>query len=240
MSLALSGSAASRRSPVSATAAEGSSFKAQPRDARIFIGGVFAIGMVALFLQPPGTSYAHPGAFVLLLTLAAIAALFKVELPLSHHGATMSLSFAFEFASLLMLGPHATMLSAATTAWVQSTAGGDGRNPLHRTMFSMAALVVTALVASRLPAARRSAGYPGAGAGLRNAGDGRGDELLRAQYVAGGDGRRPRERTTTPQGLERSHRLRAQLRRRCWGPAGGVALLGQERGRSAFRWCRST
>ena len=53
MSLALSGSAATRRAPVSVTAAEGSSFKAQPRDARIFIGGVIAIGMGALFLQPP-------------------------------------------------------------------------------------------------------------------------------------------------------------------------------------------
>jgi hypothetical protein len=150
MSLALSGSAATRRAPVSVTAAEGSSFKAQPRDARIFIGGVIAIGMGALFLQPPGTAYAHPGAFVLLLTLAAIAALFKVDLPLSHHGATMSLSFAFEFATLLLLGPHPTMVIAATSAWVQCTAGGEGRNPLHRTLFSMTALVVTALVASHV------------------------------------------------------------------------------------------
>jgi diguanylate cyclase (GGDEF)-like protein/putative nucleotidyltransferase with HDIG domain len=150
VSLALSGSAALRRSPVSATAAEGSAFKAQPHAARILIGGVMAIGMGALFFQPPGTAYAHPGAFLLLLTLAAIAAVFKVDLPLSHHGATMSLSFAFEFASLLLLGPHATMVIAATSAWVQSTAGGEGRNPLHRTMFSMAALVVTALVGSHV------------------------------------------------------------------------------------------
>src|SRR6478735_8318061 len=150
MSLALSGSAACRRSPVSATAAAGSSFKAQPRDARIFIGGVIAIGIGALFLQPPAAAYAYPGAFVLILTLAAIAAVFKVDLPLSHHGATMSLSFAFEFAALLLLGPHATMVIAATSAWVQCTAGGEGRNPLHRTMFSMTARVGTALIASHV------------------------------------------------------------------------------------------
>jgi diguanylate cyclase (GGDEF)-like protein/putative nucleotidyltransferase with HDIG domain len=150
MSLALTGSATSRRSPVAATAQAKSVFKAQPRDARIFIGGVIAIGIAALFLQPPGTAYGHPGAFVLLLTLAAIAAVFRVDLPLSHHGATMSLSFAFEFAALLLLGPHATMVIAATSAWVQCTAGVDARNPLHRTMFSMAALAVTALVASQI------------------------------------------------------------------------------------------
>ena len=150
MSLALSGSVAPRRSPVHPTGVPESSFRAQPRPARIFIGGVIALGVGALFFQPPGTAYLHPGAFVLLLTLAAIGALFKVDLPLSHHGATMSLSFAFEFAALLLMGPHATMVIAATSAWIQCTASGGEKNPLHRTMFSMTALVVTALVSSHV------------------------------------------------------------------------------------------
>jgi hypothetical protein len=99
---------------------------------------LFAAGLGALFMQPPGASYAHPAVFLALLAAAAIASVFKVELPLSQHGATMSLSFAFEFASLLMLGTHATMVIAASSAWVQGTAARGQRNPLHRTAFSMA------------------------------------------------------------------------------------------------------
>ena len=125
--------------------AETPAFTDRPRAARFFIGAVIAAGLGALFLQPPGASYAHPAVFLALLSAAAVASVFKVELPLSHHGATMSLSFAFEFASLLMLGTHATMVIAASSAWVQCTAARGQRNPLHRTAFSMAALVVTSL-----------------------------------------------------------------------------------------------
>ena len=82
-----------------------------------------------------------------LLAGAAIAALFRVDLPFSTHGATMSLSFAFAFAALLLLGPAPDAAHRA--------AGGVGAvhgrrlatNPLHRTAFSMAALAVTAKAA---------------------------------------------------------------------------------------------
>ena len=111
-------------------------------------------------MQPPGAGYAHPAVFLTLLSAAAVASVFTVELPLSDHGATMSLSFAFEFAALLMLGTHATMVIAAASAWVQCTAARGQRNPLHRTTFSMAALVVTSLGAGAvLPGARRRGGW---------------------------------------------------------------------------------
>jgi diguanylate cyclase (GGDEF)-like protein/putative nucleotidyltransferase with HDIG domain len=143
MSLALSGNVASQRT-ANGPDAETFAFKDRPGAARYFIGILFAAGLGALFMQPPGASYSHPAVFLALLAAAAIASVFKVELPLSQHGATMSLSFAFEFASLLMLGTHATMVIAASSAWVQGTAARGQRNPLHRTAFSMAALVVTA------------------------------------------------------------------------------------------------
>ena len=142
MSLALSGSVTSHWT-ANQPDAETSAFTDRSRAARYFIGAVIAAGIGALFMQPPGASYAHPAVFLALLSAAAVASVFKVELPLSHHGATMSLSFAFEFAALLMLGTHATMVIAASSAWVQCTAARGQRNPLHRTAFSMAALVVT-------------------------------------------------------------------------------------------------
>ena len=55
----------------------------------------------------------------------------------------MSVSYAVDFASLLLLGPHETMLVAAGSAFSQCHLNSKERNPLHRTLFSMASLVIT-------------------------------------------------------------------------------------------------
>ena len=65
--------------------------------------------------------YGYPLLFLTLLAAAAAASVFRVELPLSQHGATMSLSFAFELAALLLLGAHAATVIAASGAWVNDT-----------------------------------------------------------------------------------------------------------------------
>ena len=64
-----------------------------------------------------------------LLAGASVAALFRVDLPFSPQGATMSLSFAFTFAGLLLLGPDPTLLIASAAAWVQCTVNVSPRNP---------------------------------------------------------------------------------------------------------------
>ncbi len=90
-----------------------------------------AAGAGALLLQTPA-GYAHWPVFLALLAGAAGAALFRVDLPFSTQGATMSLSFAFAFAGLLLLGPHPTLIIAAVAAWVQSTvnvAAADAASP---------------------------------------------------------------------------------------------------------------
>ena len=67
-----------------------------------------------------------------------------MKLPLTTGGSTMSVSYAVDFASLLLLGPHATMVVAAASAFAQSHLNNKReRNPLHRTLFSIASLVVT-------------------------------------------------------------------------------------------------
>jgi diguanylate cyclase (GGDEF)-like protein/putative nucleotidyltransferase with HDIG domain len=55
----------------------------------------------------------------------------------------MSVSYAVDFASLLLLGPHETMLVAAGSAFSQCHLNSKERNPLHRTLFSVASLVLT-------------------------------------------------------------------------------------------------
>jgi len=78
-----------------------------------------------------------------LLMLSSITSVFKVNLPLARSGSTMSVSYAVDFASLLLLGPNETMIVAAASAWSQCTFRIKERNPIYRTFFSMGCLVIT-------------------------------------------------------------------------------------------------
>src|SRR4051794_40881205 len=118
--------------------------KTLPLQARVFVSGVIAVGAVLLVYFFPLNSFRSPDPFLLLLLLlSAITSIFKVNLPLARSGSTMSVSYAVDFASLLLLGPNETMIVAAASAFSQCTFRIKERNPLHRTLFSMACLVIT-------------------------------------------------------------------------------------------------
>lgn len=119
-------------------------FRELPLPARVFAILVYLAGAGALLLQTNPAAFTNYGLFGVLLAGAALSALFRVNQPLSSSGATMSPSFAFEFASLLLLGPGPTVVVAAVAAWVQCTVNVRERNPIHRTLFSMAAAALTA------------------------------------------------------------------------------------------------
>jgi putative nucleotidyltransferase with HDIG domain len=145
MSVALSGLSSSH---VGASSARGD---VPPRPlapaARVYVGAVVLVGALLLLARLPRVELTHPWLFLGLVVLAGVAAYFKVTLPLAERPPTMSASYAVEFASLLIVGPDATMLIAAVGAFSQCTFGGLSHNPLHRTAFSMAVLVITAQVA---------------------------------------------------------------------------------------------
>jgi diguanylate cyclase (GGDEF)-like protein/putative nucleotidyltransferase with HDIG domain len=146
MSLALSGLAPS---PIGAAlVADGEvPYRTLPMAARVYVGAVVAAGALLLAVRLPRVELQHPWLFVGLVVLAGIAAYFKVTLPLADRPPTMSASYAVEFASLLLVGPDATMLIAAVGAFSQCTFGSLSRNAIHRTTFSVAVLVITAQVA---------------------------------------------------------------------------------------------
>jgi diguanylate cyclase (GGDEF)-like protein/putative nucleotidyltransferase with HDIG domain len=117
--------------------------KSLPLAARLYVSAVIGIGaalLAAFFPIHPGNS---PGLFVLLLVLSSVTSVFKVNLPLASRSSTMSVSYAVDFASLLLLGPNDTMVVAAASAFSQCTFRIKERNPIYRTLFSMACLVVT-------------------------------------------------------------------------------------------------
>ncbi|HEX6465292.1 MAG TPA: hypothetical protein VFZ98_12595, partial [Vicinamibacterales bacterium] len=116
--------------------------KALPLAARVYVAGIIAAGGVLLVAFFP-THFPHPVLFLGLLLLSSVTSVFKVNLPLARRSSTMSVSYAVDFASLLLLGPNETMLVAAASAFSQCTFRIQERNPIHRTLFSMACLIVT-------------------------------------------------------------------------------------------------
>jgi len=114
-----------------------------PRPARLYVSAIIVAGLTLLAMRLPDATFAQPLLFVALLVLSSMSAALKVYLPLTTSGSTMSVSYAVDFASLLLLGPHETMLVAAGSAFSQCHLNSKNRNPLHRTLFSVASLVIT-------------------------------------------------------------------------------------------------
>jgi diguanylate cyclase (GGDEF)-like protein/putative nucleotidyltransferase with HDIG domain len=113
-----------------------------PIAARLYVGAVLGAGALVLALFFPHT-WANPVLFAVLLGLSSFASALKVSLPLATSGVTMSVSYAVDFAALLLLGADQTMLVAAASAFSQCTFRTETRSAPHRTLFSMASLVLT-------------------------------------------------------------------------------------------------
>jgi len=116
--------------------------KELPLVARLYVSGVIIAGAAVVAIFFPRTIN-HPGIFIGLLLCSSLASALKVNLPLASGGSTMSVSYAVDFASLLLLGANETMLVAGTSAWSQCTFKTRTRSAAFRTAFSMASLVLT-------------------------------------------------------------------------------------------------
>ena len=114
-----------------------------PLPARLYVGFVIAAATASLAVILPQTTFDSPWLFAGLLLVSSFTSAFKVSLPLAKSGSTMSVSYAVDFASLLLLGPNQTMLVAIASAWSQCTFRMKERNPPYRTLFSMGCLCIT-------------------------------------------------------------------------------------------------
>jgi hypothetical protein len=108
--------------------------------ARVFVLATIAAGALTFAICVPRIHFAQPLLFIALLLLSSMSASLKVALPLTTSASTLSVSYAVDFASLLLLGPDETMLVAAGSAFSQCHFNSKQRNPLHRTLFSRSSL----------------------------------------------------------------------------------------------------
>src|ERR1700687_3438886 len=97
----------------------------------------------------------HPGALtpvpplLFLVLLSSLTSAFKVQFPIAS-GSDTAASYVVDIASLILRGPHATMLVGAAGGWSQSTLNSRSRNPVYRTLFNMACLVITVQAAGQV------------------------------------------------------------------------------------------
>src|SRR6185295_11738250 len=84
--------------------------------------------------------------FLALLLLSCVTSLWKVNLPIALvSGSTLSMSYAANLMSLLLLGTWPAAVVGVAGAWAQCTINVKRAYPLHRTLFSVAAEAVTML-----------------------------------------------------------------------------------------------
>jgi diguanylate cyclase (GGDEF)-like protein/putative nucleotidyltransferase with HDIG domain len=135
--------------PIAATVA------ARPRGSRTFSGQplrlkVYMVAMVVAAVGASALAVTHPPdppwLFLALLVLASATATVKVSIPLAIGGSSLSISYIVTFVGLLELGPYAAVPIGFASAWSQCTLKMRERNPWHQTLFSVAAVGLTAML----------------------------------------------------------------------------------------------
>jgi signal transduction histidine kinase/CheY-like chemotaxis protein len=124
------------------------SWRGLPLAAQIYVAMVIAIGIgvVATFIPD---SFPRPVLFVSLLGLACVTSVWKVNLPIGlASGATLSVSYAADLMSLLLLGPRPAVVIAVAGVVAQCSVNVKRPYPLYRTVFSAAAVAIAMATAS--------------------------------------------------------------------------------------------
>jgi PAS domain S-box-containing protein len=120
-----------------------------PPRGRWYILSVIALGTITFCALLPRAEILPLLPLLFLILLSSLTSAFKVQLPIAS-GSNMSVSYVVDIASLILRGPHTTMLVGAASGWSQTNLNSKVRNPVYRTLFNMAMLVITVQVAGQV------------------------------------------------------------------------------------------
>jgi diguanylate cyclase (GGDEF)-like protein len=126
------------------------------RRTRSYVTGIIVAGAVAVALAFAFGDFSRPGLLAIFLVFSPLTSALKQPLPLKRGRSSVSASYVAHITSLLILGPFDATLVATASAWTQCTFRMRQKNPLHRTLFSMAGLAVTMQVAGLVYTALKS------------------------------------------------------------------------------------
>ncbi len=126
------------------------SYKDLPVACRIFIAVIYALGFGVLAWAGTQVDLSHKTELLFLVALAAVTSTWRVHL--TGKLGTLSVGFAIVYATLLILGVWDAVLAGAVSALtgtVRSTRTGKWQ-PLHRVLFGVASISLTAWIAGRI------------------------------------------------------------------------------------------
>jgi signal transduction histidine kinase/CheY-like chemotaxis protein len=114
-----------------------------PIAAQLYVAAVILAGTAGLAMFFPRT-LPQPLLFLVLTSFACLTSAWKVNLPIPvTNGSTLSVSYAANLMSLLLLGPGHAVLIAVAGALIQCRYKAKQPYPVYRTVFSSAAAVIT-------------------------------------------------------------------------------------------------
>ena len=120
-----------------------------PPRGRWYISAVIALGTVTFGVLVSRAVFTPIVPLLVLVLLSSLTSAFKIQFPIAS-GSNMSVSYVVEIASLILRGPHATMIVGAASGWSQTTLNSRSPNPAYRTLFNMAMLVLTVQAAGQV------------------------------------------------------------------------------------------
>src|SRR5689334_21819084 len=116
-------------------------FRDLPAAARWYTAIIIAAGASAIALLVPRGELAPILPLLLIVLVSSLTSAFKVHFPRAS-GSRMSVSYVVDIASLILRGPHATMIVGAASGWTQTTFNTLTPQPPYRTLFNMACLAL--------------------------------------------------------------------------------------------------
>src|SRR5262252_7787046 len=114
------------------TRASGHAVRDLPVAARVFVAAVVAAGGAVMGAALWRGAYDRPALLSLLVLLSVAVHTMKVELPLGRSSSTLSLGYAVNFVSLLLLGSGAAVVVTVLGGWAQCSFNVKTRNPWYR------------------------------------------------------------------------------------------------------------
>jgi PAS domain S-box-containing protein len=120
-----------------------------PTRARWYIATVIVLGALTFCALLPRAVFSPIVPLIVIVLLSSLTSAFKVQFAIAS-GSTMSVSYVVDIASLILRGPHATMIVGAASGWSQTTLNAQSRQPSYRTLFNMAILVLTVQAAGQV------------------------------------------------------------------------------------------
>jgi PAS domain S-box-containing protein len=120
-----------------------------PPKARWYTLSVIATGAVTFVWLVPRATFFPIWPLIVFVLLSSLTSAFKIRLPIAS-GVNMSVSYVVDIASLILRGPHATMIVGAASGWSQTTFNVSRKNAPYRTLFNMASLALTVEAAGQV------------------------------------------------------------------------------------------